>query len=74
MLPRSIEIGEHSGRLAEESQRAAELFKNKSLKALDALAQWTPRILYAAIVLFTGWRILTFASDFANSINSALNI
>jgi type II secretory pathway component PulF len=73
VLQRAIEIGEHSGRLDEESRRAAEIFKNETLNALDALAQWTSRILYILFVLFTGWRIITTALDVANSINSAVN-
>jgi type II secretory pathway component PulF len=71
-LLRSIEIGEHAGRLDEESRRAAEFFKNKTLGTLDAFANWTPRILYLLVVLFTGWRIIAMASDVASSISSAL--
>jgi type IV pilus assembly protein PilC len=72
-LQRSIAIGEHAGRLDEESARAADLFKNKTLSALDAFAQWAPRFLYIVIVLFTAWRILTMVSEVANSIHSTLN-
>jgi type II secretory pathway component PulF len=74
VLERAIEVGEHSGRLDEETSRAAEIFKEKTLGALDALAQWTPRILYILIVLFIGWRIIRTALDVANSVNSALYI
>jgi type II secretory pathway component PulF len=74
LLERAIEVGEHSGRLDEETRRAAEIFKEKTLGALDALAQWIPRILYILIVLFIGWRIIRTAFDVANSINSALNV
>jgi type II secretory pathway component PulF len=74
LLERSIEVGEHTGRLEEESRRAAEILKSKTLGALDALAQWMPRILYLLIVLFTVWRILAAASDVINSVNSALNV
>jgi type II secretory pathway component PulF len=74
LLDRAIEVGEHSGRLDEETRRAAEIFKEKTLGALDALAQWTPRILYILIVLFIGCRIIQTALDVANSVNSALNI
>lgn len=74
LLLRSIEIGEHAGRIDEESRRAAEIFKTRTLSGLDAFAHWTPRILYTLIVLFTGWRIIAMASDMANSIDSALHI
>ena len=74
LLLRSIEIGEHTGRLEEESARAAEFFKDKTLQALDAFAQWAPRLLYILIVFFIGWRILAMAFDISSQISSALNI
>jgi len=73
LLERSIEIGEYSGRLDEETRRAAETFKARTLGTLDALAQWIPKILYILIVLFVGWRIITTALDVASSVNSILN-
>ena len=73
LLERAIEVGEHSGRLDEETCRAAEIFKEKTLDALDALAQWTPRILYILIALFVGWRIIQTALAVTNSVNSILN-
>ena len=71
---RSIEIGEHTGRLEEESTRAAEFFKDKTLQALDAFAQWAPRLLYILILCLIGWRIIAIAFDISNQISSALNI
>jgi general secretion pathway protein F len=69
-LLRSIEIGEHAGRLDDESRRAAEIFKQKTLRSLDALAEWAPRLFYISVVLFTGWRIITLASNLGSEINS----
>ena len=74
VLERAVEIGENSGRLDEETRRAAEVFRERTMSTLDALAQWTPRILYAVIVLFIGWRIIWTALDVANSVDSALNV
>jgi type II secretory pathway component PulF len=73
-LLRSIEIGEHSGRLYEESRRAAELFKHETLQCLEAFAQWSPRLLYVSVVIFTGWRIITTVSTFGSQIDSTLNM
>jgi type II secretory pathway component PulF len=74
LLERAIEVGEYSGRLDQETHRAAEIFKEKTLSALEAFAQWIPRIIYILIVLFIGWRILRTALDIASSVNSALNL
>ena len=73
-LLRSIEIGEHAGRLDEELRRAADLFRNQTLQNIDALARWSPRILYVSVVLFTGWRIIVTASNIASHIDSTLNM
>ena len=45
----------------------------KLLGTLDALAQWTPRILYILIVLLVGWRIITTALDVTSSVNLILD-
>jgi type IV pilus assembly protein PilC len=73
-LLRSIEVGEHAGRLEEESERAADLFKQRTLQSLDAFAYWSPRVLYISVVLFTGWRIVTTASNVGSRIDSTLNM
>ncbi|MFZ0711842.1 MAG: type II secretion system F family protein [Terrimicrobiaceae bacterium] len=73
LLERAIDVGENSGRLDEESRRVAKVFREKTLETLDALAQWTPRILSVVIVLLLGWRILGVASGLANSVNEAVN-
>jgi type II secretory pathway component PulF len=73
-LLRSIEIGEHAGRLEEESQRAAEFFKHQTLESLDAFAEWSPRLLYISVVVFTGWRIIITASNFGAQISSDLGM
>jgi type II secretory pathway component PulF len=73
-LLRSIEVGEHAGRLDEESRRAAELFKHQTLQSLDAFAQWSPRVLYISVVVFTAWRIITTTSNVGSQIDSTLNM
>jgi type IV pilus assembly protein PilC len=73
-LWRSIAVGEYTGRLEEESARAAELFKNKALHALDVFAQWLPRFLYAVVVVFTAWRIIATVSDVTKFMESSLNV
>ena len=73
-LLRSIEVGEHAGRLDEESRRAAEFFKQQTFQSLDAFAEWSPRVLYLSVVVFTGWRIIMTVSNFGSHIDSTLNM
>lgn len=73
-LLRSIEVGEHAGRLDKESRRAAEFFKQQTFQSLDAFAEWSPRVLYLSVVVFTGWRIIMTVSNFGSHIDSTLNM
>jgi type II secretory pathway component PulF len=73
-LERAIEVGEHSGRLDEETIRAAEIFKDRTLRRLDSLGEWAPRILYLAIVFYVGWQIISMVMGVGASINDVLNL
>jgi general secretion pathway protein F len=73
-LLRFIEVGEHAGRLEEESRRAAEFFKQQTLQSLDVVAEWAPRLLYISVIIFTGWLIITTASNLVSQISSTLNL
>jgi hypothetical protein len=56
-----------------ESRRAAEFFKQQTFQSLDAFAEWSPRVLYLSVVVFTGWCIIMTVSNFG-SIDSTLNM
>jgi Type II secretory pathway, component PulF len=73
VLDRALEVGEHSGRLDEETLRAAEILKGRTLGRLETLGEWTPKIIYIAVVLFVGWRIISMATGVASSIEGTLN-
>ena len=73
-LLRALQVGEHAGRLDEQLRHAAEFFKQKTFDSLDAFAQWSPRVLYIFVVVFTGWRIVTMASNFGSHVDAILNI
>ena len=72
-LLRAIQVGEHAGRLDKQLRHAAEFFKLRTFESLEAFAQWSPRLLYIFIVVFTGWRIITTASNFGTHVDSILN-
>ena len=73
LLERAIEVGEHAGRLDEETARAAEIFRTRTLQSLDAIGFWVPRLLYIGIVLYVGWQILQTATGVASSVGEALD-
>jgi len=73
VLVRAIEIGEQTGRLDEETFRAATLCKDRALKRLNRLAEWLPRFFYFLIVLFMLWQIIKTLYIVGDIYNSALS-
>jgi len=67
-------VGDHSGRLDEETQRAAEALQTKAIAQLDALAEWMPRILYVGVALYVGWRIISTAMQVGGAVGEALDV
>lgn len=57
-IQRAIQVGDHSGRLDEECARAAETLEARTILMLDVLSEWLPRLLYVAVSLYIGWRII----------------
>lgn len=72
-IERAIQVGDHSGRLDEESLRAAKALDQKAANQLDALAEWLPRLIYLTITLYIGWRIIGTALQVAGAIGNALD-
>ncbi len=73
-IERAVQVGDHSGRLDEETRRAAEALQTKAIAQLDALAEWMPRILYVGVALFVGWRIIGTVMQVGGAVGEALDV
>ncbi len=73
-IERAVQVGDHSGRLDEESRRAAEALQDKAIAQLDALAEWMPRILFVGILLYVGWRIIATVMQVGGAVGEALDL
>ncbi|MEX1120044.1 MAG: type II secretion system F family protein [Terrimicrobiaceae bacterium] len=73
-IERAIQVGDHSGRLDEETRRAAEALQTKAIAWLDALAEWMPRILYVGVAFYVGWRIISTAMQVGGAVGEALDL
>ena len=51
-------VGEETGGLDEELRRMAEDLRNEALGRLETLGDVLPKLIYAAIVVYLGWRAL----------------
>lgn len=72
-LERAVEVGEVSGRLDEEVQRAAAIFKERFFQRLNTFGIWVPQIIYVGILLLVGYRIIQSYSQTMGTIQSVIN-
>ncbi len=66
--------GELSGKLDETLKRLHTLLQDNASRKLRALAQWIPRLIYIAICLAIGWRVLSFWSGYFGDIDKILKL
>lgn len=74
VLERALEVGEQSGRLDEETQRAAEIFRTKTLGRFETFASAAPKILYIGVLLFMAWQIISMYTGMMGQMNSILDM
>ncbi len=73
-IERAVRVGDHSGRLDEESLRAAKTLDERASAQIEAFAEWLPRLVYLAISLYIGWRIIQTALHVGSTIGDALEL
>jgi type II secretory pathway component PulF len=69
-----IMVGEESGQLDRELQRLAMEQRVKAFKRLEALADWLPRLLYLGILLYLGWKIISFYQGYLGQVQSLIDM
>lgn len=68
----SLWLGEESGHLVGEMQRAIDRLHQQAEEHLAAWVRWVPRWLYVGVVVFTAWRILDWATGYYRTVESLL--
>ena len=69
----AVNVGEKSGTLDETLARYADHARESYIRAVDAFAEWLPRIIYGIIALFVIYQIFSMFSEFyIKPINDAL--
>jgi len=63
--------GEVSGQLDETLRRLQTYYQEEGTRKLHALAQWTPRIIYFAVMLMIAYRIIQFWTGYFQQIQGA---
>lgn len=74
LLEDALATGEQTGRLPDELERAAALLREQLQARLETLGRWLPRVLYFLVVLYTGYRILSVAASYYQSLENVFQL
>jgi type II secretory pathway component PulF len=64
--------GEMSGQLDETLRRLYRHYQDEAFRKFQALAQWTPRLIYFAIVLLIAYQVVAFWAGYFSQINELI--
>jgi general secretion pathway protein F len=73
-LVEAVFTGEETGRLREELTRCAQNFREELARALENFSIWLPRLLYAGVVVYTGYRILSMVAGYYRAVGDLMNL
>jgi len=63
-MTRAICVGEQTGQLDEELTRLTAEYQAEAFSRLETMAEWIPRLLQIAIMVYVGYGIVTFYRDY----------
>lgn len=66
--------GEISGTLDDSLKRLHEFYQAEGSRKLRTVAQWTPRLIYFAIVIYVGFKILSFYAGYFQQLNNVMDM
>lgn len=65
--------GEVSGKLDESLRRLHDYYRDEGTRKLEAIAQWTPRLIYGIVAGVIAYKILTFYIGYFHQISALTN-
>ncbi len=71
-IDRAFQIGEASGRLDEEMERQAGRYNEQFQTRLEILSTWLPKMIYLAIAIALGFKIVAFYASYYGVVNSLM--
>jgi type IV pilus assembly protein PilC len=70
---RAFSVGEDTGELDRELQRVGEECRTAAMRRLDTIAEWGPRFIYIAIMVYIGWGIVSFYRDYFRGLEKVMD-
>jgi type II secretory pathway component PulF len=66
--------GEISGTLDDSLKRLRDFYQQEGTRKMRLVAQWTPRLIYFGIVIYVGFRILSFYAGYFKHLNDVMDM
>jgi type II secretory pathway component PulF len=66
--------GEISGTLDDSLKRLRDFYQQEGARKMRLVAQWTPRLIYFGIVIYVGFRILSFYAGYFRQLNDVMDM
>jgi len=72
-MTRALLVGEQTGQLDEELTRMTKEYQEEAVSRLQTLAFWIPKLLYACVVIYAGYRIVVMYQASFSELNKTLD-
>ncbi len=72
-MTRAFCVGEQTGELDQELTRLAEEYQAEALTRLETVAEWVPRLVYVAILLYVGWSIIGMYKGYMSDLGKIID-
>ena len=66
---RAFTVGEETGQLDQELRRLSDEYRLSALRGVETISDWIPKLLYLAILIYLGWRIISFYQGYFKGIH-----
>lgn len=69
---RAFTVGEETGQLDQELRRLADEYRLAALRGIETVADWVPKLLYLAILIYLGYRIIGFYQGYFKGVQDVM--
>jgi type II secretory pathway component PulF len=69
---RAFMVGEESGRLDQELRSLSEEYRIGGLRKLESLSAWLPRLIFNAVAVMVGWKVISFYIGYLDTVRQIL--
>jgi type II secretory pathway component PulF len=71
---RAFRVAEQTGSLVEQLTDLAQRAEAEAVATLDRWAEWLPRILYALVLFYCGWQIVSYYAGYMQTVEKTIDM